>query len=249
MCVTCLSRRRVLSLGVAALAAPTLAACRRPDLVSDAQLQQMGQASWDQMRREIPLSANTTLTTALSETARALLEADDRDPRDWEVAVFASPQANAFALPGNKIGVFEGMFQVFANRAQLAAVIGHEIGHIDADHSKERVEAQMATEFGLRAVQTILDLGDVEYAREIAGALGIGAQYGLLLPYSRRQEIEADAYGLRLMHRADYDPAEAAELWRRMDAMAQRNAPEFLSTHPAPEARIEAIEDMLPELA
>ena len=166
----------------------------------------------------------------------------------WEAVVFASPQVNAFALPGNKIGVFEGMFQVAGDEDHLAAIVGHEIGHLGADHAQERMNAQVAKQLGLRAITLILDIGQVEYAREIAAALGLGIEYGLILPYSRDQELEADRLGLELMAQADFQPEAAVILWQRMEAVTRGRPPEFLATHPAPQSRIEAIEALLPDL-
>ncbi len=162
--------------------------------------------------------------------------------------VFARPDVNAFALPGRKIGVFEGMFAVTANRDQLAAIVGHEIGHLQAEHGQERMSAQVAQGWFMRLVSLVLNLGDVQYAAEIAAALGLGMQYGLLMPYSRRQELEADRLGLFAMADAGYRPEEAVQLWRRMETATRGGPPEFLATHPAPASRIQEIEELLPEV-
>lgn len=159
------------------------------------------------------------------------------------MVVFRGGEINAFALPGGKIGVFEGMFQLAANPHQLAAVIGHEIGHGLAEHSEERINALAVRDLGLRLVRTALELGDVAYANEIAALLGIGVEFGVVLPYSRGQELEADRLGLQLMEGAGFDLTEAASLWRRMDQTGGARPPAFLSTHPVPAARIEAIKD------
>ena len=151
---------------------------------------------------------------------------------------------NAFALPGNRIGVYEGMVRLAADEAPLAAVIGHEIGHVEADHSRERMSAQVAGNAALRLVSWLLDLGEVELGEEIAGALGVGLEFGVLRPYGRGQEEEADLLGLELMVRAGYRPEAAVELWERMDARGGRG-PEFLSTHPAPRSRIEALREAI----
>ena len=136
------------------------------------------------------------------------------------------------------------MLRVADTPARLAAVIGHEIGHIRADHPQERMNAQAAREWGMRLLFVALEIGDVSHARQIAAVLGAGVDVGLLLPYSRRQELEADRIGLRLMQQAGFDGREAAELWRRMDAMVPDRGPTFLATHPAPQQRIEALEKL-----
>ena len=217
-------------------------------LVSSSAVEEMGVQSWDDLRSQVPPTSSTELQAALDRVTTQLLVAAGEAPGDWEAVVFASPDVNAFALPGNQIGVFEGMFGVVENPDQLAAVVGHEIGHLQALHGEERVNAQVVRDLGLRLVALILQFAEVEYSADIAAALGLGVEYGLVRPYSRGQELEADRLGLELMADAGFDPAEAATLWRRMDAATGRRLPEFLATHPAPEARIEAIEAMLPDI-
>jgi len=247
------SRRTALRLFGGTAAAVALAGCDDLDLpfdlVSDAQLEQLGLQSWQQISASVPATRDAALQARAEEIAGRLLRTAGQDPRGWRVQVFASPDANAFALPGNRIGLFEGMFRVAADDHQLAAVVGHEIGHLQADHSKERVEARMLTDFGLQLVAVALDMGDVAFSREIAGILGLGAEFGIALPYGRAQELEADRIGLGLMARAGYRPEAAVALWRRMEAAGGAGPPSFLSTHPAPRERIAAIEAMLPEVA
>ena len=127
-------------------------------------------------------------------------------------------------------------------------MIGHEIEHHQAEHAQDRLSAAAAKRWGLRLASAALQLGDVQYANEIAALLGLGAEFGLLLPYSRRRELEADRLGLVTMARAGFDPPAAIELWRRMERLAGRQRePAFLSTHPTPRDRIEALEAVLPE--
>lgn len=233
-------------LGMASTVPLTLSGCDDPPaLVSDEKVEAMGLAAWDQIRAEVPPSGDAGLQSALARVSERILRAAGEAPGDWEVQAFASPEANAFVLPGRKIGVYEGMLRLVGSADQLAAVVGHEIGHLAANHAQERISAQVATNTGLRIIAQILNLGDVEYAEEIAAALGIGAQVGLLLPYSRSHELEADAFGLETMAAAGYEPRQAIELWRRMDQATQRRGFTFLQTHPAPVERIEAMEEIL----
>lgn len=248
MCGKGMTRRRVLTCAGAA-ALPILPGCNVPvDLVSDETVEAMGLRAWDEIRAASPVARDPELRSSLDRVSARLLSAAGQRPADWEVLVFARPEINAFALPGNKIGVFQGMFRVIENEDQLAAVVGHEIGHLQADHSQERMNAQLSANWGLSLLSYLLRLGDVEYAAEIAAALGLGVEYGLVLPYSRRQELEADRLGLLAMASAGFAPEQAADLWRGMDAAAGPRRPEFLATHPAPSSRIEAIEEMLPEI-
>ncbi len=246
-----LDRRRVLGLLSGAAAMPFLGGCDEipVQLVSDETVRQLGLESWERLRARTAVSRVPEYHAVLQRVGERLLATAGAPRKDWEMVVFAGDEVNAFALPGGKIGVYEGMFQLAANTDQLAAVIGHEIGHNAAEHSQERLSAAAAKQWGLRLISTALQMGDVAYANEIAALLGLGVEFGLVLPYSRGQELEADALGLKMMAQAGFDPREAAALWRRMDALQADRAPAFLSTHPAPTARIEAIEAMLPELA
>ena len=163
----------------------------------------------------------------------------------WEVTVFEEESPNAFALPGGKIGVHTGLFTVAENQDQLATVMGHEVAHVLAQHGNERVSTAYATQSGLALVSA---MGDPNSAtqRQLMGALGVGAQVGVLLPFSRTQESEADQIGLELMARAGFDPRESTALWRNMAAAGGGAPPEFLSTHPAHGTRIQALEAWTP---
>ncbi len=243
---TCGTSRRRFVLGVAATVPLSLSGCDDPPaLVSDEKVEAMGLQAWEQIQADLPPSRNAEMQAMLAQVSERILVAAGEAPDAWEVRAFASPEANAFVLPGRKIGVHEGMLGLVSNADQLAAIVGHEIGHLAANHAQERMSAQVATDAGLRIIAQLLNLGDVEYAAEIAAALGIGAQVGLLLPYSRAHELEADAYGLKTMTSAGYAPREALELWRLMKDAAPRRGPSFLATHPAPADRIEAMEEIL----
>ncbi|QFU09840.1 TPR repeat-containing protein YfgC precursor [Rhodobacteraceae bacterium THAF1] len=247
MCRSCLSRRKFLTLSATAPLA--LSACDDgPNLVSQAEAAEMGEAAWAQIKSETPISRNATYRQTLDRVSSRLINAASLTDRNWEIEVFATPDANAFALPGGKIGVYEGMFDVIGSEDQLAAIVGHEIGHLQAEHPQERMSAQVATDTGISIVAFFLNLGGIEYSREIAAALGMGVQYGLLMPFNREQELEADALGLRLMDSAAYNPRQAVDLWQRMEAAGGARTPEFLATHPAPQNRIREIEAILREL-
>lgn len=244
MCQSCFTRRAFLG---ASLTAPiALSGCdEAPNLVSDEEAARMGQEAWEQMLEDTPLSRNRSYQQALESVSMRLLNASTVDHDGWEIEVFASPQINAFALPGGKIGVYEGMFDVVQNEAQLAAIVGHEIGHLEAEHAQKRMSAQIARNAGVRIVSFFLNIGGVEYGAEIAAALGLGLDYGLLLPYSRDHEIEADALGLSTMADAGFNPREAVTLWQRMQAAQGDRPPAFLATHPTPTSRIREIEAIL----
>jgi predicted Zn-dependent protease len=245
-------RRQVLrGLAATTVAAPLLAGCDADDwpinLVPESQVQAMGLETWARLRAAVPPSQDERRQSVVRRTADRLLRANNQNPAAWQIELFASPQVNAFALPGGRIGVFEGMFRVAENPDQMATVIGHEIGHVVARHGQARMNAEAWRRLGVQVVNIALGLSNVRYHNEIAAALGLGTQYGLLLPYSRRQELQADRLGLFAMAAAGYDPAQAPALWRRMDAMLPPRGPTFLATHPAPAARIEQLEALVPE--
>lgn len=212
----------------------------------------MGSSSFKQMKSETPLSKDPALTkyiqcVALAVAAHAPAELSGGG---WEVAVFDQPKTiNAFALPGGKIGVYTGLLQAARTPAQLAAVLGHEVGHVIARHGNERVSQALAVQGGLIAVQKASGTPSTK-SQILVGLLGAGAQYGIILPHGRTQESEADLIGLDLMARAGFDPRESVELWKNMAAASGGGPPEFLSTHPSHTTRIEGLQSkMAPALA
>ena len=164
--------------------------------------------------------------------------------------VFQGEQANAFALPGGRVGVFTGMLEVAADEAQLATVLGHEVGHVNARHGAERMVTEHFIALGLRLVATLLAFGDVQIPPDLLVALGASAaELGLVRPFSRTQELEADALGLDYMAQAGYEPTAAIDFWRRMQQLSgDGGQPDFLATHPSSARRIEELLERLPEL-
>lgn len=236
---------------LALAAAIGLAACTQGtglglNVVPEEEVQQMGLEAWQKIKSETPASGNAGYQQTAERVAGRILSASGRDPDEWEVVVFEGEQVNAFALPGRKIGVYEGMFAVADSDAKLAAVLAHEVAHVDAHHSAQRVNTQMATELGTQLISAALGAANVAPPETTARLLGVGAQYGVVMPYSRNQESEADSIGLRYMAQAGYDPNAAVALWRAMAAQGG-SPPAFLSTHPAPGQRAQALEAQLPE--
>jgi predicted Zn-dependent protease len=217
-------------------------------LAPDAQMNSMGAQAFDQMKQETPIDSSPAsnayvrcITDPITAAARG-----QTDVKEWEVVVFKDESANAFALPGGKIGVHTGIMKVAKSDAQLAAVLGHEVGHVIARHGNERVSQ------GLLAQGVMLGAGamaaDSPYRGMILGALGLGAQFGVLLPYGRTQENEADVIGQKLMAQAGFDPRQSVELWKNMAAASGgKSPPEFMSTHPAEKNRISSLEKNMPE--
>ncbi len=167
----------------------------------------------------------------------------------WEFRLVDAPDTiNAWALPGGKMAVYTGLFKAAKNEDQLAAVMGHECSHAIARHGGERISQQSATQMvltGLNAGMQFSEMSPVTQQATMA-AFGAGSQYGILLPFSRHQESEADELGLFIAAEAGYDPREAVELWKNMASMGGSKPPEWASTHPADETRQQRLNALMP---
>lgn len=207
----------------------------------------MGVTAYEQMKQEMPQSQNETAIRLVTCVARAVT-AEARGagaPRDWEVTVFEEDTANAFALPGGKIGVHTGLLRVAADQSQLAAVIGHEVAHVLADHGNERASTTFVAQSGIQLIEKMGDPSS-PLRNQVLAALGLGAQVGVLLPFSRAQEREADLLGLDIMAQAGFDPRASAALWQNMSRAGGATPPEFLSTHPSHASRIRELNERIP---
>ncbi|MBA1146322.1 M48 family metallopeptidase [Ectothiorhodospiraceae bacterium WFHF3C12] len=213
-------------------------------LVPEDMLTRMGQETFTEMKRAHRASEDDAAREMVQCVARAVIAAaadqypEAERPERWEVVLFDNPTPNAFALPGGHIGVHSGLLRVAGNPDQLAAVMGHEVGHLLADHGNERLTQQL----GIKAVLIVVGLfTDIEN-RELLQALGLGAQLGITLPFSRAHEREADVMGLNIMAAAGFRPDESVALWRNMADQSSGQPIEFLSTHPAHDTRIELLQ-------
>ncbi|MEQ8408321.1 MAG: M48 family metallopeptidase [Gammaproteobacteria bacterium] len=226
-----------------------LAACatsptdrRQVVFYSEEQMAQQGEAAYRQMQDQIPITENRNQTNYVQCVADYIIEAlsdEQRNANVWEVTVFDNEQANAFALPGGKIGVYNGLLDVAVTQHQLAAVMAHEVGHVIANHSNERASQSTIRTVGVTAAR-IFGVSDTAIE-----AIDYGTQIGLFLPFNRTQESEADVVGLMLMAEAGFDPQQSITLWENMNAVGGQRPPEFLSTHPAPETRMSRLNEMM----
>ncbi len=236
--------RQIIILLSAGLLAFAVASCatsplgrNQLSLVPASQLSQMGVQAFQEMKKEMPQARDSGLNRYVHCVAEKITR--EVNQGNWEVVVFQDEDPNAFALPGGKIGVHTGILKVATNQHQLATVIAHEIAHVLANHGGERVSQQLVVQTGMDLVQAVADPHSRTGQLAMA-ALGIGTQFGILLPYSRLQESEADLYGLDLMARAGFDPRESTALWRNMSrASGGKQPPAFLSTHPSHSSRIQ----------
>ena len=216
-------------------------------IYSEAEMAQQGEQSYRQMQQELPISADTRETQyiqCIADYVVTALEPAERGNYVWEVTVFNDEQANAFALPGGKIGVYNGLLDVAVTQHQMASVIAHEVGHVLANHSNERASQAALRNVGLAAAQI---LGASSSTIE---ALDLGSRYGIFLPFNRTQESEADAIGVQLMARAGFDPEASIILWQNMMATGGPSQPQLLSTHPSPASRMNELRELMePALA
>ena len=167
---------------------------------------------------------------------------------NWEFNLVKDDSANAWAMPGGKVVVYTGILPITQNETGLATVMGHEVAHAVAHHGNERMSQALLAQLGGMALSVALSQNPSQTNELFMAAFGMGAQVGVLLPYSRLQESEADHLGLVFMAIAGYDPKKALDFWQRMAAQEKGGAPpEFLSTHPAHETRVEQIKENLPE--
>jgi predicted Zn-dependent protease len=219
-------------------------------LFSEAEMTSLGVQSFEQMKSELTISQDAVINEYVQCVTDAVLKGVPRQDSfsEWEVVVFESNQVNAFALPGGKIGVYTGLLNVANNQHQLATVIGHEIAHVLANHSNERFTHAQIANTSMQITNVMLN--DQEYQNEIMGLLGVGVQYGVILPYGRTQESEADVIGLELMAEAGFEPTQSMVLWQNMaKASGGQQPPEILSTHPSHSTRINDLTNKSKSLA
>lgn len=217
-------------------------------LIPESQMNSMGLQAYSEMRLKTKKSSDPALREVVERVGRRIAEASGKKYA-WEFEVFDEPNTvNAFCLPGGKIAFYSGIFPVAENEAGVAAIMGHEVAHAVAGHGNERISQTMIVQMGLSVAD--VSLGDSKNKKFIYGALALGAQIGVLLPYSRAHESEADLIGLRYMAQAGYQPNEAVTLWERMNKAGGGRIPEFMSTHPNPANRAAtlraAISDVMP---
>ena len=220
----------------------------------------MGAQAYDQVKSDPKMKTSQDpreiepvkrVAARIVEAAKRSKYAEMAQQFQWEVTVIKDDQtANAFALPGGKMAVYTGIFPMAKTEAGLAAVMGHEVVHALARHGAERMSQGQATSIGVQVLGTAAGVGTGSAAlgQATMAALGVGAQVGMLLPFSRKHESEADYIGILLAADAGYDPRESVALWERMRQMSGGGAPaEFMSTHPSHETRIDQLKKWMPE--
>jgi predicted Zn-dependent protease len=205
----------------------------------DAQLAAMALDSWTEQKRTTPISRDPALNARLQRVGRRIAGVSGLTSVQWEFVVFDKPEKNAFVLPGGKVGFYKGLMDIARKDDHIAAVMGHEVGHVQARHAAERYSQQVGAQLAMAGAQ--VGLQNAQNANAWLAALGLGAQVGILLPYSRLQESEADRVGVDNMHRAGYDVREAVYFWEIMAQQGGARPPTILSTHPSPQGRMQEL--------
>lgn len=231
-----------------AFAALALSACAyNPELgrqqmtiVDDSSLTKAGEQAWSQALAKSNVSADRAATARVRAVGQRVVDAAGLGQRPWDYAVFVDTAPNAFVLPGGHVGVTTGLLKIVDNDDQLAAVIGHEAGHVVARHAAERQSQNLTSSLVLGVLGAAS--GSSDAARAISSYGSDAARYGFLLPFSRKQELEADRLGVDFMQRAGYRPREAVVLWLHMQAQGGSSTPQFASTHPSDASRIAALQ-------
>lgn len=261
-------RRFVQALGAGGIlaVAPALSGCQtNPEtgasqflVVGESQLSQMAAASWAETKKTTPISRDPRYTRRLKNIGARISRGANKADEKWDYEVFDKTEKNAFVLPGNRVGFYKGMMDFTDNDDQIAAIMGHEVGHVTGKHAAERVSTQMAGQLGVAGL-SILGSSQMnkscrnnsrtqnEYSscmnkakrnsQLLSAALGMGFTVGILLPYSRKHESHSDLLGAKYMHKAGYDAHQAVKLWEKMAEANSNRQPEFMSTHPDPARR------------
>lgn len=210
--------------------------------VSPQQLSQLASQTWRATLQEEPISRDRQLNARVRRVGSRITSASGLN-ENWEYVVIDSDTENAWVLPGGKVAFYRGILETMADDDEVATVMGHEVAHVAGRHAAERASQQMVGGLGLAAAGVALQEAEVDNAQQIAAALGAGVTFGVILPYSRQHELEADRIGTDYMHRAGYRPSASLDFWRRRaGSRTGGRQPEFFSTHPADATRIQALQ-------
>jgi len=221
---------------------------RRLLVTSEASENDMGLTAYQDVLKSEPVTKNEKYQELVKRVGQRIAAVANRPDFNWEFNVIDSKTQNAFCLPGGKVAVYTGLLPVCQDEAGLAVVMSHEVAHAIARHGGERMTYQTAQNIGKTAVGMVLQKQEEQKKQIVLTAYGAASQYGVILPYSRKHELEADHIGLLLMAKAGYDPSVAPGFWERFSSSKQGDAPmEFLSTHPSDARRATALRELLPE--
>lgn len=228
-------------------------------LVSDQEVLSSSLTQYKDYMKSAPKSASTNQSAMVTRVGKKIATvteqylkanglADEIKNFSWEFNLVKDNQVNAFCMPGGKIVVYEGLMKLVSSDDELAVVIAHEVAHAVAKHSNERMSQQMLAQYGAQILGQTLSQKTAAVQTIANQVYGIGAQYGVMLPFSRKHETEADYMGLIFMRMAGYNPDVAVHFWQKMSAGSTAKVPELMSTHPSDARRINDIQKVLPEI-
>jgi len=238
--------RRDILMGLAAGTIIPMTGCAQNDalgrsqlqLVSDNQIMALSQEAWrDALQRERILQ-DPNYTRRLQRVGANMVRATGMTDLDWEFVVIDSDQVNAWVLPNGKVAFYRGILDIMEEDGHIATVMGHEMGHVAARHSAERASQRRASQIGMQIAGALLQQQGVDFNEDMAAALGAGVTYGVIMPYSRQHEFEADRLGVDYMVAGGYATHHATDFWLAMSTLHQNSGADFLSTHPSDEARL-----------
>lgn len=211
-------------------------------------MEAMAVQQFQQMKQEQPVSTDAALNARIRAMGQRIATAAGQNPATWEFVVFADDKTvNAFALPGGKVGIYTGLINLASSDDEVAAVMGHEVAHVILEHGNERVSQNVAAQVLGIGVQYGVRNQDDQTKQLAMLAYNVGAQYGVLLPYSREHEREADSVGLLYAAQAGYDPRASVTFWQKMASKGGSQPPQFLSTHPSHDDRIKRLQAQMPQ--
>lgn len=252
-----LSRRAIITGLAAGTVFPFITNCStnpatgRSQLVffGEQEVASMAASAWTDMKSQTPVTANSQLKNRVLHVWEKTLHGAEKKGdiaagQSWDVAVFDTDDVNAFVMPGNRVGVYRGITELTENDDQLSSVLGHETGHVVGRHAAERLSVSTAAQLGLAVGQIAIAQSETlsKYGTEIGALGGAAMQFGVILPYSRAHELEADKLGVDYMHNAGYDVKQSIRLWELMDSQSKgQRPPEFMSTHPDPARRAQEL--------
>jgi predicted Zn-dependent protease len=248
----------VLLLLLAGCATVPVTGRRQLNLISDGEMNALSFQQYEEVIAASQLSTDAAATAQVEKVGRRIQAAVEQyfaargqsaylDGYAWEFHLIQSDEVNAWCMPGGKVAFYTGILPVCRDEAGIAVVMGHEVAHAIAKHGNERMSHQMAVQLGGMALSEAIDSQPEQTQALYMSAFAIGAQYGAMLPYSRKHESEADHMGLIFMAMAGYDPREAPKFWERMSAGGGGAPPEFMSTHPSDETRVRQLQEWMPE--
>lgn len=215
---------------------------------SDAELIPLAAQAWEETKKQTPISKDAKANQRLQTVGRKIASVANVPNAQWEFVVFESNELNAFCLPGGKVGFYKGLMDFVDNDDQIAAVLGHEVGHVVLRHAAKRAGQETATSLVIQGAGAVVG-SQVQMSSEalnmVMAAAGAGAQVGILLPFSRSNESEADRQGVDYMQLTGYDVKQAVRLWEKMGAASTNRPQEWMSTHPDPARRAKELRDYI----